>query len=501
MSTTTRRALFALPMLGVAAWLGCNDILGIDDPEYVPFGEAGTFNPTADGGGPDGSFFNGPVVPARRAARIPPGETIKIEVNVNPGAAVGLLNDLKLSPLVTQDVQVTQAVAPTGRNRFILTFVAKPDAKPVDEKLTIRAVTDREEDIGSAELRVLVGTTGTYDTSYGNQGVATIEAPVQSNFVVSFGSGTTIIASDNHDVIEVTRDGEQRRVATIDLKNDCSVTALAADPGAFFLAGYCGPAGAEVRFVSQGDLTPTPGAPSEAGPAVVPITNIPQRDLYLVARLQDAGWYVSESDSGVGSRLIGRTPNGVNTLVPVDYPTWMAPADGGFAIFRNDALESYVARMGGLPFGTVTSFGTNGVAKVAVAAGADPEPRITGTTTSNGNVIVVTSVNNAAVTDDHVFVHVFDPGGQPAGNTVLDGVDHASVAADKKNRFIVATETNNDGNVLLNRYSATAQPDPSLPRVTPIKNCKNPLVGIDDETMIVVYCGTPTGSFVHRFWP
>lgn len=483
-----------LASLGVVAWLGCNDLLGIDEPRFVPYADGGL---TADARADAGSA----IVTSRRVARVPRGETVHVTIDVNLTGVTGALTTLTLSPLKTGDVTIAQEQSKGTPSRFLLTFTAKPDAAVVDEKLAISAVTDKNEAIGALELRVLVGAPGTYDPTFGANGVVEVEAPVQTTAVVSFGAGTTIVASDNHDVIEVTREGEARLLGTIDVQADCSVTTLAADPSAFFLGGYCGPAGAEKRFVAQADVPHTDTITPDAAVTKVPPIQVPEHDLYVVGRRDDAGWYVSESDSGTGSQLIGRTPALVSAAVPLDFPSALLPADGGFAVLRNDAVESYVARMGGSPFGSVLSFGAGGVASVPVDAGADPEPRLTGAITTSGAVILVTSVDNATPVDDHVYVHAFSPEGALVGSSALDGSEHGTAAADHHDRVIVATETNGDGVVKLHRYLANATADATLPSTTPIMNCKSPLVGVDDDGLILIFCGRADKSTVHRIWP
>jgi hypothetical protein len=466
-------------MACVLVWWGCHSD-GQDSPAYAPSGPG---LPIADGAAPpNGGEITGPVVPSRVVVHVPRGETHEISVNVDPAALKGLpqLTATLASP------DLTVAVRPDGANRFILTFVAKPDANAVDAKVPLHAATDRGEEIGTIELRALVGVAGAPDVSFGENGVLKVPAPVESGAQFAVVDGSVLIAGGNHDVVEVFQQGPPRTLFSLDLAPDCTVKSLAADRVTVLVSGFCG---TDKLFVAEGPRSAAANAPP------VPTIPVTAANVFAVSRAQDAGFYLTEATAG-SSQIVG-VGKGPLATVPLEFPMQLLPGATGFFVLAHDGDNALIARVTGTPLTLLGAYGDGGISSVPVPRGDGNDPVVNAVVSTSGRLVMATSIDSTAAPEDRIFLHSFTSLGELAGTTEVQGVSPGSVAADSHDRVVLAAASATD--VRLKRFYADAAADE--PYAASVAACAPSAVGVDEEGMIVVLCGGPTESILHRFWP
>jgi hypothetical protein len=481
-----RRLAFALflSLAALAAWLGCNSLLDITDPIFVPLD--GTF---AGDAGP-GVVQTGPVIASRGIVRVPKGERTSFIVTVDPSGKSGAVV-LTAKALVSPDVSVFQT--PEGNNRFRVTLSSKPDAKLVDEKLLMQAITDSGQLIGQTEVRVVVGDAGTFDKSYGKEGtVTTIGAPQQVQAAMV---GTTLLfVAEDNTVWELADDGlTARPVFGLDLKGktECGIAAIAADPGTVLGTGFC-PQGAE-NFLVQ--------APRALDGGTAPIEIVPQQDLFKITRFADAGWYLAIApDGGIDVHAWPAAPagllQGAFVHVPITQGTSIVPGDGGLMVVGREvdpANISEVARLAGTPLSRPQSYGDAGIVTVDIAE-LPTEDLPVATASTYGSILLATPA------PDKVVLQGFNTKGGQTNGSSLDGFTRVSVASDRRDRFVVAA-SGVDGKCAVRRFKADGTVDDTWGTNVNVVTCPYPQVSVDEDGMIVVFCpGTPN-ALSYRVWP
>lgn len=486
------RILFFL-VAALLVWLGCNSILGISDPTFVPIPDSSVENLETGPPGVTPDVQLGPVRPSRRVVRIPRGERSSFIVTVDPQGKPGNVV-LTAKSLVTQDVSVFQAPDSTTPNRFKITLTAKAEAGNVDERLLMQAVTDQKAVIGSAEVRIVVGAPGTVDTSFGNDAgtSTTIGAPQQVTFGV-VGASVLFVAEDNS-VWDLSEDGVNvRQLFALDTKGkpECGIAAMSADPGTVLVAGYCPQSMEDFLALGSRDAD---GGPS----AVAPIEIVPQQDLFKITRVNDAGFYLALSPDG-GTEVHAYPANDLlpatARYVPITVAASLIPGDGGVMVVgrEEDPLHiSEVARLAGTPLVLATSFGDGGLAGTEHAEPATTEIPV-GAASTSGTVMIATPVANK------VLVQGYSTKGVPTVATTIDGFSQAVITADRRDRFVVGV-IGADNKMSLRRFKSDGTADAAWTSGLSLA-CPRGQLGVDDDGMIVVFCAGSPASTAYRVWP
>jgi hypothetical protein len=522
--TTRARLLLVTLMACACAWLGCAALLDIDDGTFVPLVEAG--------GGDAAPANDAPgfkVVASRRTVRVPRGETRSFDAVVEGTSGKA---DLQMTSSLISVVEggasdVTASMTSLGANRFRITLASSATVSAaVDAKLDLAVTVDGVSGV-PAQVSVLVGLPGTADRSFGTEGTGSVTGPAISGLdptghVLAVVGRRVLIASADRSVYQFDEDGNKSTLFSLDFVSTgppVTVHQIAAD-------------GVAIDVASDRDGEPFLTTALRAalddggGGGAVSGTSFAGRALFAITRHEDAGWYTVDDGPEKRSRLRRRdTDAAIDT--PINQSSLIVPTLDGFLIvgtkganrrlarIKNGALDTSFGKPDGGGGDAGGGAGDAGAVSVPIAgntADGDDGAIIASSVSTSGFIVALTYETYASLPDEPaLFANFFAPSGVFIGGLPLQGALTGDVVADAHDRFVFAIQgapiADLFDRVALMRRPANGDDVSNAADIDrdigqEVGMCLlRPLVGIDEDGMIIVLCPASPASILYRRWP
>lgn len=486
MKRRTWLALLAAPL----AWLGCNGLLGIDDATFVPLDDAGTVTdggPSADGSSP---IVNPGVVAVSRAAlRVPVGDTGRIEVSVSPLADAGPVGRVTLSA-TSADPKVVAAVTQAGEHAFVLDLTA--NAAEVNADVVVSAFGDGGVLLGTNVVRVRVRAPGTFEGLVDDGGLPLEDIfPAGDRYpgVGLLAAGPFVYVGDEYGLIlAVDENGATRTIGGPPESDACKAQVLALGDASVAFGGTCVD---EDTFEEAAYRAELPLGVTNA------VSVFPSRiagEVFAGIAYQGRSFVLTKRESDGNAQLRGGP-----LTVEVGTATELVPTDlqsvtGGLLVVARTADESGIVlrQRKVAPDGTTSP---DGEITLPAADALFDGPRAV--QTARGEVAVAWTTSG---TKGEVAL-LSGPTGPPLGRFVTDLRIATQIAADRRGRIVVVSESSSIGESTVQRLSAgDAGLDPTFPQT--VITCAGANVAVDRDGLIVVVCSDfDAFAYLYRIWP